>query len=53
MAYLVLDNWWYGLGDIGAGEGLIVPAAAGAIVPQIRDAGSAQVEGLRRRTVCG
>ena len=48
-----LHNWWYSSGDRAAVEKLIVTAVAGVVVPRIRDAGSAQADGLRRRTVCG
>ena len=45
-----LHDWWYGLGDRAVVEKLVVPAAAGAVVPRIRDAGSVQANGLHRRT---
>ena len=48
-----LHNWWYCSGDRAAVEKLIVPAVACVVVPRIRDAGSVQANGLRRRTVCG
>ena len=48
-----LHNWWYSRGDRVVVEELTVPAVAGVVVPRIRDAGSAQADGLRRRTVCG
>ena len=48
-----LHNWWYSRGDRVAVEKLTVPAVAGVVVPRIRDAGSAQADGLRRRMVCG
>ena len=48
-----LHNWWCSRGDRVAVEKLAVPTVAGVVVPRVGDAGSAQVDGLRRRTVCG
>ena len=48
-----LHNWWHSRGDRVAVEELSVPAVAGVVVPRVGDAGSAQVDGLRRRMVCG
>ena len=48
-----LHNWWCSRGDRVAVKELTVPAMAGAVVPRVGDAGYAQVDGLRRRTVCG
>ena len=48
-----LHDWWYGLGDRIAVEDLAMPVVAGVVVPRVGDAGSAQADGLRHRTVCG
>ena len=48
-----LHDWWFGLGDGVVVEELVVPVAAGVLVPQVGNKWPAQANHFRRRIVSG